>query len=81
MAKTASTPGRRFMKLAGMTASIAGKTLSNSIKNLTADEEQKNTARSKLFQDIGIQIADTLFSTRSCQSHCQIATSGTAHAI
>ena len=60
MAKTASTPGRRFMKLAGMTASIAGKTLSNSIKNLTADEEQKNTARSKLFQDIGIQIADTL---------------------
>ena len=60
MAKTASTPGRRFMKLAGMTASIAGKTLSNSIKNLTADEEQKNTARSKLFQDIGVQIADTL---------------------
>ena len=48
------------MKLAGMTASIAGKTLSNSIKNLTADEEQKNTARSKLFQDIGVQIADTL---------------------
>ncbi len=60
MAKTASTPGRRFMKLAGMTASIAGKTLSNSIKNLTADDEQKNTARSKLFQDIGVQIADTL---------------------
>src|SRR5690606_23217935 len=28
--------------------------------NLTADEEQKNTARSKLFQDIGVQIADTL---------------------
>ena len=48
MAKTASTPGRRFMKLAGMTASIAGKTLSNSIKNLTADDEQKNTARSKI---------------------------------
>ncbi|WP_347460787.1 AarF/ABC1/UbiB kinase family protein [Acinetobacter sp. ANC 7454] len=60
MAKTASTPGRRFMKLAGMTASIASKTLSNSIKNLTADEEQKNAARSKLFQDIGVQIADTL---------------------
>lgn len=60
MAKTARTPGRRFMKLAGMTASIASKTLSNSIKNLTADEEQKNAARSKLFQDIGVQIADTL---------------------
>lgn len=60
MAKTARTPGRRFMKLASMTASIATKTLSNSIKNLTADEEQKNAARSQLFQDIGIQIADTL---------------------
>ena len=60
MAKTASTPGRRFMKLASMTASIASKTVSNSIRNLTADEEQKNTSRSKLFQDIGLQIADTL---------------------
>src|SRR5574344_234672 len=60
MAKTARTPGRRFMKLASMTASIATKTVSNSIKNLTADKEQKNAARSQLFQDIGIQIADTL---------------------
>lgn len=60
MAKTARTPGRRFMKLASMTASIATKTVSNSIKNLTADEEQKNAARSQLFQDIGIQIADTI---------------------
>ncbi|QTD64671.1 AarF/ABC1/UbiB kinase family protein [Acinetobacter towneri] len=60
MAKTARTPGRRFMKLASMTASIATKTVSNSIKNLTADQEQKNAARSQLFQDIGIQIADTL---------------------
>ena len=65
MAKTARTPGRRFMKLAGMTASIASKTLSNSIKNLTADEEQKNAARSKLFQDIGVQIADTLGEKKS----------------
>ena len=60
MAKTARTPGRRFMKLASMTASIATKTVPNSIKNLTADEEQKNAARSQLFQDIGIQIAYTL---------------------
>ena len=60
MAKTARTPGRRFMKLASMTASIATKTVTNSLKNLTADEEQKNAARSQLFQDIGIQIADTL---------------------
>ena len=60
MAKTARTPGRRFMKLAGMPASIATKTVSNSIKNLTADEQQKNAARSQLFQDIGVQIANTL---------------------
>ncbi|MCT8090059.1 ABC1 kinase family protein [Acinetobacter kookii] len=60
MAKTARTPGRRFMKLASMTASIATKTVSNSIKNFNADEEQKNAARTKLFQDIGLQIADTL---------------------
>ncbi|WP_313033729.1 AarF/ABC1/UbiB kinase family protein [Acinetobacter sp.] len=60
MAKTARTPGRRFMKLASMTASIATKTVSNSIKNFNADEEQKNASRSKLFQDIGLQIADTL---------------------
>ena len=60
MAKNASTPGRRFMKLAGMTASIASKTVSNKISNFNADEDQKNEARSKLFQDIGIQIADTL---------------------
>lgn len=60
MAKSASTPGRRFMKLASMTASIATKTVSNSIKNLRADEDQKNTSRSQMFQEIGLQIADTL---------------------
>ena len=65
MAKTASTPGRRFMKLASMTASIATKTVSNSIKNFNADEEQKNASRSKLFQDIGLQIADTLGEMRA----------------
>ena len=60
MAKNASSPGRRFMKLAGMTASIATKTVSNSIRNFNADEDQKNESRSKMFQDIGLQIADTL---------------------
>ncbi len=60
MAKHSSSPGRRFMKLASMTASIATKTVSNSIRHLTADEEQKIEAKSKLLQDIGIQIADTL---------------------
>ncbi len=60
MAKTAHTAGRRFMKLASMTASIASKTVSHSLRNLTADEEQKNASRSQMFQDIGLQIANTL---------------------
>lgn len=60
MAKHASSPSKRFLKLAGMTASIATKSVANSIRNLNADEEEKNAARSKLFQDIGLQIADTL---------------------
>lgn len=60
MANDSSTPGKRFLKLAGMTASIARKSVTNSIKNLRADEDQKNAARSQLFQEIGLQIADTL---------------------
>jgi len=60
MANTTRTPGRRFMKLASMTASIATKTVTNSIRNFNADEDKKNAARSQLFQDIGLQIADTL---------------------
>ena len=60
MAKSASSPSRRFLKLASMTASIATKTVSNSIRSLTADEEQKDAARRQLFQEIGLQIANTL---------------------
>lgn len=60
MANSANSPTRRFLKLAGMTASIATKTVSNTIKSLSADEEQKHAAKSKLFQEIGVQIADTL---------------------
>ena len=48
--KNASSPGRRFMKLAGMTASIATKTVSNSIRHLTADEEQKLAAKPSYFK-------------------------------
>lgn len=55
-----SSPSRRFMKLAGMTASIAGKAMSNSIKSINASEEDKLQAKSKLYQDIGLKIADTL---------------------
>ena len=60
MAKHASSSSKRFFKLAGMTASIATKSVASSIRHFNADETQKNAARSQLFQDIGLQIADTL---------------------
>lgn len=50
----------RFLKLAGMTASIATKTVSNKIKGLTANDAEKQHAQQQLFQQIGAQIADTL---------------------
>ena len=48
------------MKLAGMTASIAGKAAKNSLKHLSSDEEKRLQARSELMQEVGIQIAETL---------------------
>lgn len=60
MADSKTSAGRRFMKLAGMTASIATKAVSTSIKSINADEDKKLEAKSKLYQDIGIKIADTL---------------------
>ena len=48
------------MKLAGMTASIAGKAAKNSFKHLSSDEEKRLQARSELMQEVGIQIAETL---------------------
>lgn len=60
MANSNSSAGRRFMKLAGMTASIAGKAVSNSIKNINADADKKLEARSQLYAEIGIKVAETL---------------------
>lgn len=60
VAEKTSTPGRRFMKLAGMTASIAGKAVGNSIKSINSSDEQKLAAKTKLYEDIGLKIADTL---------------------
>ncbi|GAA0313392.1 AarF/ABC1/UbiB kinase family protein [Psychrobacter aestuarii] len=48
------------MRLAGMTASIAGKAAKNSLRHLSSDEEKRIQARSELMQDVGIQIAETL---------------------
>ena len=60
MADSKTSAGRRFMKLAGMTASIATKAVSTSIKSINADEDKKAEAKSQLYQEIGIKIADTL---------------------
>ena len=56
MAKTTHTSGRRFMKLASMTASIATKTVSNSIKNFNADEEQKMPHAVNCFRTSGCKL-------------------------
>ncbi len=48
------------MRLAGMTASIAGKAAKNSLRHLSSDEEKRLQARSELMQDVGLQIAETL---------------------
>lgn len=56
----AKNSGKRFMKLAGMTASIAGKAAKNSLKHLSSNEKTRLEARSELLQDVGIQIANTL---------------------
>ncbi len=51
---------KRFMKLAGMTASITGKVAKNSLKHLSRDEEKRLDARKQMLKDVGVQIADTL---------------------
>ncbi|MFW2176349.1 MULTISPECIES: ABC1 kinase family protein [unclassified Moraxella] len=50
----------RFLKLAGMTASITGKAVKSSIKSIAGSEEDKLKARSEMLQTVGLQIADTL---------------------
>lgn len=56
----AESSKKRFMKLAGMTASIAGKTAKNSLKYFSSDEETRLAARSDLLKEVGVQIAETL---------------------
>jgi predicted unusual protein kinase regulating ubiquinone biosynthesis (AarF/ABC1/UbiB family) len=60
MSIVSRTPGRRFLKLAGMTASIAGKALSHSIKSINSSEAEKTASRSELYGEIGAKLADTL---------------------
>lgn len=58
----ATTPGKRFMKLAGMSASIAGSFAKNRVKGMigTLTEEERTREREQLFMQVGEQIANTL---------------------
>lgn len=56
----ATTPGKRFLKLAGMSASIAKNVASHKVKGLFRDEETHAESQEQLYSDIGKQIAATL---------------------
>lgn len=58
----ATTPGKRFMKLAGMSASIASNFAKNRVKGMmgTLTEEERQQEREQLFMQVGEQIATTL---------------------
>jgi len=56
----ATTPGKRFLKLAGMSASIAKKIAGNKVKSLFADEEAKKQSKDEMYADMGARIAETL---------------------
>jgi len=57
---SATTPARRFMKLAGMSTSIATRVATNSAKSLFLSEEQKEKERQKMLAKIGSEVAETL---------------------
>lgn len=55
-----ATSSKRFMRLAGMTVSIAGKAAKNSLKSFSSDEAKRAESRSQMLQEVGLQIAETL---------------------
>ncbi|MEE2729331.1 MAG: AarF/ABC1/UbiB kinase family protein [Pseudomonadota bacterium] len=56
----ATTPGKRFLKLAGMSANIAKNVASHKVKGLFRDEDTHTQSQEQLYSDIGKQIAQTL---------------------
>lgn len=59
---SATTPGKRFMKLAGMSASIAGNLAKNRVKGFLGAQSEEELAREReqLYMKVGEQIANTL---------------------
>jgi len=58
--KFADTPSKRFIKLTGMTARVAGKYTSAKIRSSFADESQKDEHLSKMYAAVGEQVLQTL---------------------
>lgn len=56
----ATTPAKRFFKLAGMSASITGNIAAQKVKGLFSDEASRQKSQEQLYADIGKQIAQTL---------------------
>lgn len=57
---TATTPTRRFLKLAGMSTSIATRVAASSAKSLFLSAEQREKERQKMLAKIGSEVAQTL---------------------
>ncbi|MBL4866659.1 MAG: AarF/ABC1/UbiB kinase family protein, partial [Pseudomonadales bacterium] len=57
---SATTPRKRFFKLAGMTATIARNVTSASVLSVFRSEEKKVEQKEKLLLDIGLKVAETL---------------------
>ena len=56
----ATTPGKRFFKLAGMSASIAKNYAGHKVKGMFSDEDAKKQSQEAMYADIGVRIAETL---------------------
>lgn len=57
---TATTPARRFLKLAGMTTSVATRVATSATKSLFLNEQQREEERQKMLVKIGNEVAETL---------------------
>jgi predicted unusual protein kinase regulating ubiquinone biosynthesis (AarF/ABC1/UbiB family) len=58
--KFANTPAKRFLKLTGMTARVAGKYTAAKIKTSLGGADNKEENQSRMYADIGEQVLQTL---------------------
>lgn len=57
---SATTPAKRFFKLAGMSTSIATRVATSATKSIFLNEEQREQERQKMLAKIGEEVAQTL---------------------